>query len=175
MASGSSSTPPPQRVPGPSQNQKYKDLLIFEERLKQNLHALKGRQHKHEALLGSNCLLIAVFSYFVLINRVHNLVVYYLCLICLVASISHFALFFLTGAYAEKIRTGKKYVPQCNRVLRSFNMHFNRDNKGELAFYRKIPRKFQEGFEKYRKLYNTKKREKKGEKEKREEEEGKRK
>ncbi|KAG9287719.1 hypothetical protein G9A89_004122 [Geosiphon pyriformis] len=104
---GLSMTSPLPRVPSPSQNQKFKDLLVFEERLKQNLHALSKRQQKYE----------------------------------------------------EKVSVGQKYVPQCNRALRAFNMHFNRDNKGELTFYRKVPKKIQEGFEKYRKSYINKKKE----------------
>src|SRR3954469_6492950 len=35
-------------TPPPSNHQRYKDLLIFEERLKQNLHQLQRRSYKYE-------------------------------------------------------------------------------------------------------------------------------
>ncbi|KAF9412460.1 hypothetical protein BGZ94_001038 [Podila epigama] len=83
----------------------YRDLLIFEERLKLNMVRLKQRQQKYE------------------------------------------------GMYSEKLGNSSKFVPQCNRVLRIFNMHFNRDNRPELSFFRKVPKKFQEGFSEYKASY----------------------
>ncbi|CAG8747693.1 12558_t:CDS:1, partial [Gigaspora rosea] len=35
-------------TPLPNNHQRYKDLLIFEERLKQNLHQLQRRSYKYE-------------------------------------------------------------------------------------------------------------------------------
>ncbi|KAF9190954.1 hypothetical protein BGZ51_001900 [Haplosporangium sp. Z 767] len=64
----------------------YRDLLIFEERLKLNMFRLRKRQQKYE-------------------------------------------------------------------VLWIFNMHFNRDNRPELSFFRKVPKKFQEGFSAYKASY----------------------
>ncbi|CAG8564486.1 8337_t:CDS:2 [Diversispora eburnea] len=37
-------------TPPPSNHQRYKDLLIFEERLKQNLHQLQKRSYKYEVV-----------------------------------------------------------------------------------------------------------------------------
>jgi hypothetical protein len=37
-------------TPPPSNHQRYKDLLIFEERLKQNLHQLQRRSYKYEGV-----------------------------------------------------------------------------------------------------------------------------
>ncbi|KAF9326108.1 hypothetical protein BG006_010430, partial [Podila minutissima] len=48
----------------------------------------------------------------------------------------------------------------CNRVLRIYNMHFNRDNRPELSFFRKVPKKFQEGFTAYKASYFKRKSEK---------------
>lgn len=39
-------------------------------------------------------------------------------------------------------------------------MHFNRDNRPELAFFRKVPKKFQEGFTAYKASYFKRKSEK---------------
>ncbi|KAG0235595.1 hypothetical protein BGW42_005034 [Actinomortierella wolfii] len=95
----------------------YRDLLIFEERLKLNMTRLRKRQKKYEV----SCTVLF--------------------------------LFFATGMYAEKLGYSSKFVPQCNRVLRIFNMHFNRDNNPELTFFRRVPRKFQEGFAAYKASY----------------------
>lgn len=46
-----------------------------------------------------------------------------------------------------------RFVPQVNRVLKSFNMYFNKDSSGELHFQRKVPRRFQEGFADARRRY----------------------
>jgi hypothetical protein len=48
-------------------------------------------------------------------------------------------------------------VPHCNKALRSFNLHFNRDENGQLSFYKKIPKQFQEGFNAYRQHYYVRK------------------
>ncbi|CAG8497089.1 7111_t:CDS:2, partial [Ambispora gerdemannii] len=144
---GSSSSSSAPRVPSPSQNQKFKDLLVFEERLKQNFHKLSKRQQKYEAILGFNCCVIMLCGYFVCFSKLENEPLYFLCKTFFLASIVYTSVFFLSGQYTEKISVGQKYVPQCNRALRAFNIHFNRDNKGELTFYRKVPKKFQEGFE----------------------------
>ncbi|KAF9434331.1 hypothetical protein BGZ76_008204 [Entomortierella beljakovae] len=57
------------------------------------------------------------------------------------------------GMYSEKVINSSKFVPQCNRVLGTFNMSFNKDNRPELSFYRRVPKKFQEGFNNYRADY----------------------
>ncbi|RUS20302.1 hypothetical protein BC937DRAFT_95518 [Endogone sp. FLAS-F59071] len=67
-------------------------------------------------------------------------------------------LFFATGMYREKVVYASKFVPQCNRALRSFNLHFNRDELGQLSFYRRIPKRFQEEFNTYRQHYYARKR-----------------
>ncbi|CAH1763377.1 10744_t:CDS:2, partial [Entrophospora sp. SA101] len=48
---------------GPSLHQKYKDLLIFEERLKQNLRHLQKRSIKYEAFLGFMCLSLPILAF----------------------------------------------------------------------------------------------------------------
>lgn len=52
---------------------------------------------------------------------------------------------------------GFRFVPHCNKALRSFNLHFNRDGNGQLSFYKKIPKQFQEGFNSYRQHYYVRK------------------
>ncbi|KAG9066964.1 hypothetical protein KI688_012876 [Linnemannia hyalina] len=110
----------------------YRDLLIFEERLKLNMFRLKKRQQKYEAFLGSIVVAIAYCAFST----------------------------FYQPSQTYYILALHKFVPQCNRVLRIFNMHFNRDSRPELAFFRKVPKKFQEGFSAYKASYFRRKSEK---------------
>ncbi|KAI8356496.1 Spo7-like protein-domain-containing protein [Mortierella sp. GBAus27b] len=131
----------------------YRDLLIFEERLKQNMIRLKKRQQKYEAFLGS---LVLVIAYCAFATFYHPSQTYYIHLLhkfFLLLSATTLFLFFATGMYSEKLSYSSKFVPQCNRVLRVFNMSFNRDGRPELSFFRKVPRKFQEEFNAYKVNY----------------------
>ncbi|CAG8698952.1 12497_t:CDS:2 [Funneliformis caledonium] len=133
--SNSSSTIPPS-----NNHQRFKDLLIFEERLKQNLHQLQRRSYKYEVFVYENK--HPTFQFF--------------CKLMLFIAATILVMFFMKNIYAEKVRVATRFVPQCNRVLRQFNMHFNAIG-GEIVFNKKVPRKFQEGFERYRQMYYTKK------------------
>ncbi|RIA93633.1 Spo7-like protein, partial [Glomus cerebriforme] len=140
----------------PNNHQRYKDLLIFEERLKQNLHQLQRRSYKYEAFLGLNCLLLPILTYAVCVHESKNPTFQFFSKLFLFIAIITLVMFFMKNIYAEKVRVATRFVPQCNRVLRQFNMHFNASG-GEIVFYKKVPRKFQEGFERYRQMYYTKK------------------
>uniref|UniRef100_A0A1D1XX14 Transmembrane protein 188 n=1 Tax=Anthurium amnicola TaxID=1678845 RepID=A0A1D1XX14_9ARAE len=156
----------------PSNNhQRYKDLLIFEERLKQNLHQLQRRSYKYEAFLGFNCLLLPILMYIVFIHENKNPTLQFFSKLLLFIAITTLLMFFMKNIYAEKVRVATRFVPQCNRVLRQFNMHFNASG-GEIVFYKKVPRKFQEGFERYRQMYYTKKSQRAKEREEKEKEKG---
>ncbi|KAF8944633.1 hypothetical protein BGZ47_003961 [Haplosporangium gracile] len=138
----------------------YRDLLIFEERLKLNMVRLKKRQQKYEAFLG---FIVVVIAYCAFATFYQPSQIYYILALhkfFLLLSCTTLFLFFATGMYSEKMRYSSKFVPQCNRVLRIFNMHFNRDNRPELAFFRKVPLKFQEGFMAYKASYFKRKSEK---------------
>ena len=50
-------------------------------------------------------------------------------------------------------------------------MHFN-SSGGEIVFYKKVPKKVQEGFERYRQMYYTKKSQRAKEREEKEKEKG---
>ncbi|KAF9135641.1 hypothetical protein BGW39_001521 [Mortierella sp. 14UC] len=135
----------------------YRDLLIFEERLKLNMVRLKKRQQKYE---GSIVVAIAYCAFATFYQPSQTYYIHALHKFFLLLSCTTLFLFFATGMYSEKLRYSSKFVPQCNRVLRIFNMHFNRDNRPELAFFRKVPKKFQEGFTAYKASYFKRKSEK---------------
>ncbi|KAF9937154.1 hypothetical protein BGZ67_001601 [Mortierella alpina] len=131
----------------------YRDLLIFEERLKLNMIRLRKRQQKYEAFLGSLVAVIAYCAFVTFYRPSQAYAVQMLHKFFLLVSCTTLFLFFATGMYSEKLGYSSKFVPQCNRVLRIFNMHFNRDNRPELSFFRKVPRRFQEGFSAYKASY----------------------
>ncbi|KXS12188.1 hypothetical protein M427DRAFT_408570 [Gonapodya prolifera JEL478] len=66
-------------------------------------------------------------------------------------SISFLSYFlFLSDMFRVKIVQPRKYVAHTNRVLKQFNMQYNREASGEIHFLRRVPRKFQEGFSEFR-------------------------
>ncbi|KAI0088385.1 hypothetical protein BDY19DRAFT_891474 [Irpex rosettiformis] len=125
----------------------YRDLLLFEERLKTNATSLNQRKRRYQLFLCQLLLIIAFLLSEVLLQtnflsipyswllqwmlpdiygpqaevRVHR----YFALGLLCVSMTTLALFFLSGMYSEKIGYANKYVPHANRALRSFNMYLN--------------------------------------------------
>ncbi|GHJ89600.1 hypothetical protein NliqN6_6002 [Naganishia liquefaciens] len=103
----------------------YKDLLLFEERLKMNARMLKRRKRRYEAflivLIGAIVFLAnkIVFGTFELpLSRYFSQALLAVALVTLV-------LFFASGMYQERIGYANQYVPHANRSLRSLNMHLN--------------------------------------------------
>ncbi|KAI7827580.1 Spo7-like protein-domain-containing protein [Gamsiella multidivaricata] len=166
LNAGAQPAPPEQKVSEEQFNSMhassvtYRDLLIFEERLKLNLTRLKKRQQKYEAFLGSLIVVIAYCAFATFYKPSQTYYIHLLHKFFLLLSATTMFLFFATGMYSEKLGHSLKFVPQCNRVLRTFNMHFNRDNRPELSFFRKVPKKFQEGFTAYKASYFKRKSEK---------------
>ncbi|EPQ25738.1 uncharacterized protein PFL1_06732 [Pseudozyma flocculosa PF-1] len=103
----------------------YRDLLIFEERLKQNAARLEARKNKYESLLAVFVGFIVFLSYHVFIDRKESVPLHYFILSLLLICLTTLFLFFASGMHAERIRAANKFVPQANRSLRSFNMYLN--------------------------------------------------
>ncbi|KAJ3394045.1 hypothetical protein HDU92_007268 [Lobulomyces angularis] len=63
-------------------------------------------------------------------------------------------------SYRESVKPlpyiGVYFVDQCNRSLKPFNLHFNKNNDKNLNFLKKIPPFFQKGFKEYREKYMLK-------------------
>ncbi|GJE93645.1 hypothetical protein PsYK624_098050 [Phanerochaete sordida] len=125
----------------------YRDLLLFEERLKTNAASLNRRKHRYQLFLVQLLLIIAFLLSEVLLQTNLLSVPYtwvlrrilpdiygpaagvrlprYLTLGLLCVSVTTLALFFLSGMYSEKIGYANKYVPHANRALRNLNMYLN--------------------------------------------------
>ncbi|KAJ7050413.1 hypothetical protein C8F01DRAFT_1000827 [Mycena amicta] len=146
----SRSTPSP-KSSGYPQNDvaTYRDLLLFEERLKSTAASLQRRKARYqvflvqllfviafllvEVLLPPDISLIAIPCKLVLQRilpdiytpetevRIHP----YFSTGLLFVTVTTLVLFFASGTYADKIAYANKYVPHANRALRSFNMYLN--------------------------------------------------
>ncbi|KAL1939547.1 hypothetical protein VTO73DRAFT_9858 [Trametes versicolor] len=125
----------------------YRDLLLFEERLKSNAASLNRRKRRYQLFLVQLLLIIAFLLCEVLLQtnllgvpytwllrralpdlyaqtavvRVHP----YFASGLLFVAVTTLVLFFATGLYSEKIGYANKYVPHANRALRNFNMYLN--------------------------------------------------
>ncbi|KAI0759281.1 hypothetical protein BD413DRAFT_598302 [Trametes elegans] len=125
----------------------YRDLLLFEERLKTNAASLNRRKHRYQFFLLQLLLIIAFLLCEVLLQT-NLLGLPYKWLLCrllpdiytadtevrvhpyfasglLFVSVTTLVLFFASGMYSEKIGYANKYVPHANRALRNFNMYLN--------------------------------------------------
>ncbi|KAI8812475.1 hypothetical protein BJ742DRAFT_792445 [Cladochytrium replicatum] len=170
-----------------SDSKGFRDLVIFEERLQQNMIRFNKTRRRWEIALTSLVLATAYFAYYVFFDiesvghsdsspnrepkhRVtsedvgldppHYHAMDPLTMFGFIVSSSMLAIFFLSGLYRQKLSNPSKFVAQCNRSLLAFNMQFNKERRGEIVFLRKVPRDFQEGFSEYREQYWAKKRSK---------------
>lgn len=103
--SNSSSTIPPS-----NNHQRFKDLLIFEERLKQNLHQLQRRSYKYEAFLGLICLSLPILIYAVFVYENKHPTFQFFCKLMLFIAATILVMFFMKNIYAEKVRVATRYV-----------------------------------------------------------------
>ncbi|KAJ7176557.1 hypothetical protein C8R46DRAFT_1076656 [Mycena filopes] len=144
------STPSPKNMGYPQNDvATYRDLLLFEERLKTNAASLQRRKSRYQLFLFQLLLIIAFLLAEVLLPPDVSLLaipcklvlrrilpdIYtedtevhvhpYFSTGLLFVSITTLALFFASGTYSDKIAYANKYVPHANRALRSFNMYLN--------------------------------------------------
>ncbi|KAH8112390.1 Spo7-like protein-domain-containing protein [Phellopilus nigrolimitatus] len=142
-------TPPPQKASfqPSSENVVYRDLLLFEERLKTNAALLKRRKSRYQLFVAQ---LLAVLVFLVLevflqtqfLTMPWNFALQkafpedfadgrtmqlhpYIAKGMLLVDVTTLVLFFASGVYEEKIGYANRYVPHANRALRSFNMYLN--------------------------------------------------
>lgn len=88
--------------------QTYRDLLIFEERLKQNAARLQKRRTKYQTFLVLLCAAIGSSSYYVFIKPAQWQPLHYLNVTVLLITATMLLLFFASGMYAERITAANK-------------------------------------------------------------------
>ncbi|TFK45695.1 hypothetical protein OE88DRAFT_1721436 [Heliocybe sulcata] len=131
-------------APAPS-NDTYRDLLLFEERLKTNALILNRRKSRYQFFLVHLLAIITFLLCEVLLQTDYLSVPYryllqaalpevyapdvrihpYFASGLLFVAVTTLVLFFASGTYSEKIGYANRYVPHANKALRSFNMYLN--------------------------------------------------
>ncbi|KAJ1924468.1 hypothetical protein IWQ60_004259 [Tieghemiomyces parasiticus] len=135
----------------------YKDLLIFEERLKQNVRRLKRKKRKYRLQLG--CLLTIIMYLLLLIfletnTKPWSFLYKYAVVAC--------SLTFYWQYKSRKYTQTTKYIPQVNHSLRIFNMRLDVNSthrEGKLNFFTdRVPPVISDGFQAFKALYFQRKR-----------------
>ncbi|KAI9202452.1 uncharacterized protein BJ171DRAFT_180452 [Polychytrium aggregatum] len=138
----------------------FKDLAIFEERLRMNMERFNSSRRRWEAAFCMVILALFFFAYMLWSDKTvdeegrtrPNLLFF--------GGFIFFAgvllWFIASGTYTEKVIKPAKYIVQANRALKPFNMELGRERPNELSFYSRIPRKFQDEFFTYRNLHRQK-------------------
>ncbi|KAF8839460.1 hypothetical protein BDN67DRAFT_970056 [Paxillus ammoniavirescens] len=125
----------------------YRDLLLFEERLKTNAASLQRRKSRYQLFLLHLVLVIAFLLSEVLLQTAFLDIPYtyalrsilpdvygnlvsvqphpYFASGLLFVAVTTLLLFFASGMYSEKIAYANRYIPHANKALRSFNMYLN--------------------------------------------------
>ncbi|KAI0059481.1 hypothetical protein BV25DRAFT_1908731 [Artomyces pyxidatus] len=130
----------------PNDQSTYRDLLLFEERLKTNALLLNRRKSRYQFFLFQLIIGIVFLLCEVLLQTSFLSIPYryllqdilhvygsdaevqlhpYVASGLLFVAVTTLLLFFASGLYSEKIGYANRYVPHANRALRSFNMYLN--------------------------------------------------
>ncbi|KAI8069611.1 Spo7-like protein-domain-containing protein [Gongronella butleri] len=136
----------------------YRDLVIFEERLRGNMVRLRKRKRKFEAFLGTLLVGLCYFFYAVFVDPSKAFIHHLFNTLALLTVAGSLVFFYRSGMYSEKIVYAAEFLPHCNRALKSFNLQFTRrGDAGELHFYPTVPKELADGFERYRRQYYARK------------------
>lgn len=140
-------SPARQSFAPPADAATFRDLLLFEERLKTNALILNRRKSRYQLFLAQLLAIIAFLLCEVLLQTDYLSVPYRYALRAtlpdvyrdaaavrihpffasglLFVAVTTLVLFFASGTYSEKIGYANRYVPHANKALRSFNMYLN--------------------------------------------------
>ncbi|KAI9347575.1 hypothetical protein BDR26DRAFT_46236 [Obelidium mucronatum] len=128
----------------PETRKRYKDLLIFEERLRWNANTHQANRRLWLAILLLLFLTFA-FSGYLLTTPTTNALALYI----FVASSVVLLLFFALGLYQSRLRDPRRFRPMLNKVLKHYCLELHAKNN-DLVFSRKVNVGFAEGYSQYR-------------------------
>ncbi|WWD20504.1 hypothetical protein CI109_104980 [Kwoniella shandongensis] len=109
----------------PADTSTYRDLLLFEERLKSNAEMLRRRRQRYNVFLWSFVAALILMGYRLAFLPPQNLFKMRALQASVAVVFITLALFFASGMYEEKIRYATSYINHSNRALRPLNMHLN--------------------------------------------------
>ncbi|GFZ48356.1 hypothetical protein JCM24511_06104 [Saitozyma sp. JCM 24511] len=126
-SSGSPSPRPDPRAPfhPPADTSTYRDLLLFEERLKMNAEMLRRRRRRYSIFLWSFVLAMVVMAHRLVLMPPQTLLLLRALQGSLAVVLITLALFFASGMYEEKVRYARSYITHSNKALRPLNLHLN--------------------------------------------------
>jgi len=138
------------------QQRRYRDLHVFEQRLRANAARHQRRWYKYETAMIVLVVVVLVLGYFAWFSPREDPVLHR-ALIAL-----FFSAFFGTVylAYSDPFIESSKFLAQCNRALGPFHLRMARI-RGEdhrLLFHRSVPTRFQEGYAEFRYEYDQRRR-----------------
>jgi len=138
--------------------QTYYDIYIFEERLKQNLLQIRKIQRNYRIITFVWALFMGYFLWCFVTYR-NSTTIYNpdngeilgykrnkIYTVCLLITSSIGLYYLITGKIQRKLNGPARFTQQCNKTLKPFNLQFHGDHKYRLSFYRRIPRRFVEGY-----------------------------
>ncbi|ORY40774.1 hypothetical protein BCR33DRAFT_787422 [Rhizoclosmatium globosum] len=167
-AQGNSLTPPTATLFGNSvsklveaqpdaQRKRFKDLLMFEERLRWNASMQQSQRRLWMGILALLSLTLMGSGYFLFsssstststatttLQSSNNLALYVFCLASLLL-----ILFFVLGFYRSRLRDPLRFRPSLNKVLKHYCLELGAKNN-DLVFSRKIPVAFADSYSQYR-------------------------
>ncbi|BEI93719.1 uncharacterized protein CcaverHIS019_0601780 [Cutaneotrichosporon cavernicola] len=103
----------------------YRDLLLFEERLKMNAEMLRRRRRRYRIFLWSVIAVLVVCAYCLLTRPPENIVSLRALQAALAVVGITLTLFFASGMHDDKIRYAHAYITHSNKALRPLNMYLN--------------------------------------------------
>ncbi|CAK9779467.1 hypothetical protein CC85DRAFT_330751 [Cutaneotrichosporon oleaginosum] len=109
----------------PADTSTYRDLLLFEERLKMNAEMLRRRRRRYRIFLWSFIAVLVLCAYHLLARRPDNIIALRALQVALAVVGITLTLFFASGMHDDKIRYAHSYITHSNKALRPLNMYLN--------------------------------------------------
>ncbi|GMK58323.1 hypothetical protein CspeluHIS016_0503550 [Cutaneotrichosporon spelunceum] len=103
----------------------YRDLLLFEERLKMNAEMLRKRRRRYRIFLWSFIAVLVACAWHLLTRPPENMVLLRALQATLAVVGITLTLFFASGMHDDKIRYAQAYITHSNKALRPLNMYLN--------------------------------------------------
>ena len=135
------------------------DLILFEERIRLNAARIQTATWRWKVFLVCLILSLLLASFlslrvyldasFTLRNR--KTTPWQFVVLFLLAGLSF--LFFVSGLFKQKLLHHSRFIAQCNRSLRIYNMQV--DKSGQVRFSSKVPSLFQQGVQNYRQAFKN--------------------
>jgi hypothetical protein len=133
---------------------RFRDLVIFEERIRQNYHSLSKIRKRHNMLFISILVCVIGFVLYWLFFDISNTSPFIFTFSTILFSTAFITLLvlILLQMYSSKLAHAHKFERQIKKDLEIYNMSFN-PRTDCIAFSRRVPKRWQDLFFLYREEY----------------------